>query len=147
MLVNIFQHKEIKMLSNEDIFGAPIYAYTRAQAMADGVLIDVSTMAKQAGFKSSVAVTDAVWNDFIEWTKDDTQKQTYQDTNGRLWDVLTMLRFSIAKASETSCVFYKLHVVPRNGKTTKAKLTRLKAVIDAGDNGEPVITIMLPNED
>jgi hypothetical protein len=37
--------------------------------------------------------------------------------------------------------------VPRNGKAEKAKLTQLKAIISAGDKGEPVITIMLPNED
>ena len=135
------------MTSENDLFGEPIYSYTRAQALADGVLVDVSTLAKQAGFKIPTAVTDTVWHSFIEWSHDDSQKQTHQDTDGRLWDVLSMLRFAIAKASDTSCIFYKLHVVPRDGKAKKAELIQLKAVISAGDNGEPAITIMLPNED
>jgi type I site-specific restriction endonuclease len=131
----------------DDLFGNAIYVYSRAQAIADGVLVDVSEMAVSAGFKIPLAVTETLWGTFIEWTAKDTQQQTNQDTDGRLWDVLSMLRFAVAKAQETDCIFYKLNIVPRDGKTKKAKLTQLKAVIGGGDNGEPVITIMLPNED
>ena len=42
-----------------------ISQYTRAQAIEDGVLIDVSKMAKEAGFTIPVAVTAAVWNEHI----------------------------------------------------------------------------------
>jgi hypothetical protein len=35
-----------------------ISSYSRAQAIADGVLIDVSKMAKEAGFKWATVVTD-----------------------------------------------------------------------------------------
>lgn len=137
------------MISEEitNIFGSPIYAYSRTQAIADGVLIDVTNMAREAGFTIPVAVTDAGWSHCVEWTDEDTKRQAYQDVDGRLWDVLSMLRFAIAKNRNTSYLLYKLYVVPRDGKTIKAKLTQLKALIDAGDNGEPVITIMLPNED
>jgi type I site-specific restriction endonuclease len=138
----------MEMISErDDLFGKAIYVYSRAQAIADGVLVDVSKMAVSAGFKIPLAVTDTLWGTFIEWTAKDTQQQTHQDTDGRLWDVLSMLRFAVAKAQETDCIFYKLNIIPRDGKTKKAKLTQLKAVIGAGDNGEPVITIMLPNED
>lgn len=129
------------------VFGDVIFTYSRAQAIEDGVLIDITTNANKAGFKIPVAVTDTVWNKYIVWTDKDTQQQTIQHLNGRLWDVLSMLRFAITKAQNTACVFYKLNVVPRDGKSNKAKLAQLKAVIGAGDNGETVITIMLPNED
>jgi hypothetical protein len=108
---------------------------------------DISKMAQEAGFNISVAVTDSVWSDLITWSDEDTQKQVSQDAEGRLWDVLSMLRFAIAKERNSSCIIYKLYVIPRDGKSRKTKLTQLKAVIGAGDNGEPVITIMLPNED
>ena len=42
-----------------------IAQYTRAQAIEDGVLIDVSEMAKQAGFTIPLAVTASVWNEHI----------------------------------------------------------------------------------
>jgi hypothetical protein len=36
-----------------------IYSYTRKQAIADGVLIDVTELAKEAGFKCPVAFTSS----------------------------------------------------------------------------------------
>jgi len=36
-------------------------AYTRDQAIEDGFLVDVSDMAREAGFKWPVAVTRRVW--------------------------------------------------------------------------------------
>jgi len=41
-------------------FGPVIYGYSREQAIADGVLIDVSELAREAGFRILVAVTAAV---------------------------------------------------------------------------------------
>jgi hypothetical protein len=38
-----------------------IYRYTRADALRDGVLIDVSEVAREAGFKWPVALTAADW--------------------------------------------------------------------------------------
>src|SRR3990172_13277670 len=43
-----------------DIFGPVIYSYSRADAINDGVLVDVSTLAKEAGIKYPVAVTARV---------------------------------------------------------------------------------------
>jgi hypothetical protein len=128
-------------------FGEVIFAYGRTQAIVDGVLIDVTKTAQEAGFTIPVALTDSVWNEFIEWTGKNSKQQTYQDTEGRLWDVLSKLRFAIAKNHTTDCLFYRLYVVPRDGKSRKAKPAQLKALIGADDNGKPVITIMLPNED
>jgi hypothetical protein len=39
----------------------PIHSYRRAQAIGDGVLIDVSTAAREAGIRYPVALTAAVW--------------------------------------------------------------------------------------
>lgn len=125
-----------------NIFGSPIFAYTRAQAIADGVLIDVTKVAEKTGFKIPVAVTDSVWRNYIEWSQEDSNQQSYQDTNGRLWDVLFMLHVAITKNKDTDLIFYKLHVIPRDGKTKTPKLIQLKSMVSAGDNGEPVITIM-----
>ena len=42
---------------------------------------------------------------------------------------------------------YQLYRVPRGGRGVKPRLTMLKAICGPGDQGEPVITIMLPGED
>jgi hypothetical protein len=40
---------------------ALIYRSTRAEAIRDGVLIDMSATAREAGFKYPMALTAAVW--------------------------------------------------------------------------------------
>ena len=69
-----------------EIFGEPIHVYTRAQALADGELVDVTTTAAEAGFRIPVALTRAVWADCVEWTDADTKRQTVQDEAGRKWE-------------------------------------------------------------
>ena len=129
-------------------FGEMIHVYTRAQALEDGVLVDVSETAREAGFKVPVAVTRAVWNQYIKWTDEDTNKQTSQDEAGRLWDVLWVLMCAIKmRSSETDQVIYELYVISRDGKSRTPKCIKLKSFIGGGDKREPLITIMLPTED
>lgn len=135
------------MKLNHQLFGEIISSYTRAQAFEDGVLVDVSKMAQEAGFQYPVAVTASVWHKYIEWTIEDSKKQTVQDTEGRLWDILCMLHFAYRSKKDIDCIFYQLNVVPKDGHTQKAELITLKALIGGGDNCETVITIMLPDED
>ena len=71
-----------------ELFGEVIYRYTRAQAIEDGVLVDVSETAREAGFRWPVAMTSAAWADCVAWSEEDNQRQVNQDESGRLWDVL-----------------------------------------------------------
>lgn len=128
-----------------EMFGEVISSYSRAQAIADGVLVDVSSAAKEAGLKFPVAMTRAAYEDCVTWTAEDSKRQTHQDESGRLWDVVWMLR--CAAKNGGSEMRYSLYRVPRGGRGMKARLTTLKAICGPGDTAEPVITIMLPNED
>ncbi len=137
------------MTTSEDLFGEVIHTYTRAQAIADGALIDVTDMAREAGFRVPVAVTRAAWEDCVAWTDWDSEDQgVHQDQDGRLWDVLWMAFIAIhGTAAGESQVVYHLYRVPRDGQSAEARLTALKLVAGPGDSGEPVVTIMLPGED
>ena len=42
---------------------------------------------------------------------------------------------------------FELYRVPRDGKSVKAELVTLKLIVGPGDQGEPVITILMKNED
>ena len=44
-------------------------------------------------------------------------------------------------------LLFDLYRVPRDGHSVEAELTNLKLVVGPGDEGEPVMTIPLPNED
>jgi hypothetical protein len=123
-----------------------ISCYTRAQAIEDGVLVEVpGELARQAGFNRPVAMTAAAWADAVEWT-DDTEAAkptwTAQDETGRLWDVLTMAARK-APAGDQRLAFRVLRV-PATGRGVRPRLTTLHLVAGTGDSGEPVLTVMLP---
>jgi hypothetical protein len=133
--------------SAEAFFGEVISTYTRAQAIEDGVLIDAGSMASEAGFKWPVALTSAVWADCVAWTDDDSQTNPFQDQSGRLFDVLFMASFAIRTSADSGDrLLYELYRVPRDGYSTEAKPVMLKLIIGPGDQGEPVLTILLPEE-
>ena len=119
--------------------GEVIFAYSRKQALEDGVLIDVTDFAKDAGFRYPVAVTRALWED-IECIP---HSKGFQDVDGRLWDVLWMGYIAIRRsneASDTLCYQLIMHVGQR-------KFYTVKLVCGPGDEAEPVITLMRPDED
>ena len=119
-----------------------IHAYTRADALRDGVLIDVSATAREAGFRWPVALTCAAWERCVAVPPG----VACQDEAGRLWDVLWMLHCTVARQDGGRVVPFSLHVRNDNREGTPP-LVPLKAVSGPGDDGEPVITVMLPDED
>ena len=127
---------------SSSVFGDVIYAYTRAQAIADGVLVDVSALAKEAGFVFPVALTETLYHGYVVPAL--ALIAEGQSIEGRLWDVLAVLRFAIAKDCDTDCLFFTTLFLMSPDSPVPINL---KAVCGPGDNGEPVLTVMLPDED
>src|SRR5580700_11464334 len=87
-------------------FGEVIYAYTRAQAVADGFQVEVTKTAQEAGIKFPVFITRTAFDAYVTVPPN----VTGQDEAGRLWDVLWMLRFAIRKATQGQAhQFYWVH--------------------------------------
>ncbi len=123
----------------DEIFGDVIHSYTRAQALEDGVLVDVSTLAREGGFRYPVAVTARVWHEWIE----PPVEAIGQDPTGRLWDLLNVLLVEIRKSGSGQRVDFKV-LFEQGGEKVCADFY---ALCGPGDSGEPVITVMLPEED
>ena len=130
---------------NETFFGS-IHTYSRAQAIEDGLLVDVSEIATEAGFRLPVAMTRTAWGDCVEWSEEDSRRQTYQDQSGRLWDVVWMAA-QAARRGHGDRLAFQLYRVPRGGRSVRPRLVTLHLHIGPGDDADPVITIMLPDED
>jgi hypothetical protein len=127
------------MFENADL----IHRYTRADAIRDGVLIDVSATAREAGIRYTVALTRAVWERCVTVPPG----VLCQDEAGRLWDVLTMLRYAIRGSDNGASVLrFGVHVRNDNRDRTPP-LVRLWAVCGPADDGSPCITVMMPGED
>lgn len=126
---------------SESPFGEVIHSYSRAQAIEDGVLVDVTETAKEAGFKYPVVLTRAVWDAYVTVPP----KVRLQDERGRLWDIVSMLRFGMRlKPDSGPSLLFKVYVRNTNGAP---KPVILKAICGPGDTPEPVITVMLTTED
>ncbi len=133
---------------NAAAFDPVISAYIRAQAIEDGILVDVSDTAREASFKIPVAITRTVWNRLIALPDD---YQGFQDERGRLWDVLWMARHYALRASGsdrvTMCVLVRdIRKDLRDSNRAPRKRFPIVA-IGAGDDGSPVITIMFREDD
>jgi hypothetical protein len=122
-----------------------IFSYSRAQAIEDGVLVDVTEWAAEEGFKWPMAMTRAAWQDLVAW---DPDNKAPQDERGRFHDVAFMLRSAIARHIDpTDRVTVDLVRIPNRRQTTVPRPARFWAHVGPGDTPDPVITLMLEGED
>ena len=133
-------------------FGDVIFAYTRADAIRDGTLVEIpADLCHEAGIVVPVAVTASVW-DLIDPGNLETMPD--QSVNGRTWDLLWMLTCAVRSTRERrrsvvvfQCDFLMCSQAFSRTAIPEQKTATLRAVCGPGDQGEPVITIMLPWED
>src|SRR4029434_8566949 len=130
--------QSIKTDSSQSLFGAVIFSYTRAQAIADRVLNDVTPTALEAGFRFTVAVTAAL----MAALETIPQQFSHEDLEGRLWDVLWMASLA-ARRAKPGCSRIAFEVILHIDGTMK-KYQTLVLDIGPGDTPEPVITIGFP---
>ena len=134
----------------EELFGPVISRYTRADAIRDGALIDVTELAKSYGFTTSVAMTIEAHVDLVAWdaTADKRTGFTGQDETGRAWDVLTMAKHAIRtrRRPQADRLTFTLLRIPTAGRGTKPRLATAVVHIGGDDTGAPCLTIMLPHE-
>ena len=124
-------------------FGEVIFSYTRSQAVADGVQVEVTKTAQEAGIRFPVYLTRAVFDAYVTVPPG----VEAQDEAGRLWDIITMARFAILR-SRPGCDRLPVALYVRNDNR-RPRLVRLTAVcgpLDI-DDPQPAITVMLMDED
>jgi hypothetical protein len=133
----------MKTTENDSPFGEVIFAYTRKQALADGVQVDVTTTAKEAGIKFPMFLTRAVFDAYVAVPLD----VTGQDEAGRLWDVVWMTRFAILRARPgVDRIPVALYVRNDNRAARLVKLIAVCGPLDM-DDAQPAINVMMPHED
>lgn len=126
-----------------EIFGEPIYTYSRAQALEDGEQVDVSQVAREAGIRFPVFMNRAVWACYVEVPRGLSPSDC--DERGRLHDILWMLRANIIASHDGDRIKFDLLCRTREGNR-RVTLKAMCGPLDV-DKPEPAITIMLPEED
>ncbi len=128
-----------------------IYSYTRQQAIDDGVLVsgnegDFDEVTRQH-YKSPVAMTAAV---FAMIERAVAHPKHCNDFKGVWHDILWMSRQQSAivqRFDSTSHLFRVVITGTGKRRTDGLEWHTLKIVCGPGDDAEPVVTIMLPEED
>ena len=120
-----------------------VFEYSRAQAIADGVLVDVTEQAKQIGFKIHTVVTGTIFHGYVE-PPAGLDGSFGQSVAGRLHDLLTLALFAARRAVNTDRVTFKVDFLMSPGRKETIEAI---AHIGPGDNYEPCLTIMMPGDD
>ena len=132
------------MSALESIFGEAISCYTRAEAFNDGVLVDLMQgelgQVSRQHYKYRIACTLGV---FTLIRKAVEHPDWGNDYCGVLHDILTMSKSTYAQKLDRSTVLFDVRITGTGSKCTHS----LKLVVGPGNDMEPVITIMLPDED
>lgn len=128
----------------EEIFGETIYAYTRKQAIEDGVLVDImqdeqmSDIAKRH-YKFPISCTSSVFGIMKKAVENSEYSNDYA---GILHDMLWMSKVMKRQIDESTIIFRVIIAGAGRQRNYDFKLQ-----VGPGDQGEPVITIMMPDED
>ena len=135
--------EDMNMQKASDVFGKLIYTYTRSQAIADGVLVDLMQgemleVCRQH-YKFPIACTAAV---FSIMEKAVNNPRYGNDYAGILHDMLWMSK-AMGRTLDVSTVVFRC-IVQGAGRS---KYHDFKIQVHPGDQGEPVITILMPGED
>lgn len=85
-----------------------------------------------------------MWAEAVEW---DDANRAPQDESGRLWDVLFMAWLAARGRRSDDRLTYTIVRIPNEARATVAGPLDLVLHIGPGDDGEPVVTVMLPGED
>lgn len=124
----------------ESIFGKVIYSYSRTQAIEDGVLVSIPANIYSKYFKYPVAITSSAWN-LIEMAIDSPQHQN--SLEGVLCDILWMSQRGITKRIDENQHLFQVIITGTGRKRSHT----FKIMCHPGDQGEPVLTVMMPEED
>lgn len=125
------------------IYNSIVPVYSRGQALADGMLVDVSPLAREIGFKDAVALTRHVYADCVADSLDDACKDI-EDT--QLLSVLLPAVWAMREQSHRRLreIVFMVHRISPDGRE---RSTDLKIIAGPGDHGETVLTILTVDDD
>ncbi len=127
--------RHVNMSESKNPFGEVIFRYTRANAIADGVLVDLSQVETvKRHWKFPFACTDTVYG-LVERAIE----AGGCDLNGIMHDIAICAKAEANRGGRTDVIHFKVCIGDR--------LHDLKLHIGPGDTAEPVLTLMLPSED
>ncbi|MEO1698740.1 MAG: DUF6573 family protein [Planctomycetota bacterium] len=137
-------YREVDSIPNVALNEQPMLSsYSRAEALRDGVLVDVTRHAEKTGFRYTVALTASVYQSHVQ-ARDGVGAQSEPL---RLEHLLERLLHQLRTVpGPASAVTFEVESLGSTWGAETKKIT-LQAVCGPGDRAEPVVTIMHLDED
>ena len=132
---------------NATAFDPVIFAYTRAQAIEDGILVDVSDTAREAGFKIPVASPAPSGTASSPFPRATAASRTSRAALGRPLDGAPLRAPRLQQRPRDHVRAGARHPQGPPRQQPAAPQAHPIVAIGAGDEGEPTITIMFPEDD
>jgi len=129
-------------MSMDDIFGEPIFTYSRAQALEDGVLKDVTDGAAAMGFKVPVAIAINCWNENVAWPSEEPMERLGYETAREYILLHEAMRHMLATRDKPVSGDLEFEVPALRYPDQEIELNRVFVNVGPGDEGEVVVTIM-----
>lgn len=125
-----------------ELFGKVIYQYTRSDAINDGVLVDLSSNFPEESrlYRYPVACTAAVWS-LVEQSV--ANRKFCNSLAGVVWDILYMSQRGVIARPDGQTAIFAVIITG----TGRRRQHTLKAMCHAGDDMDPVVTVMLQHEE
>ncbi len=114
---------------------------SRAAALEDGDLIDITYAAKEVGIQLPVAISREAWNLCVAMTP--ATRESRHTQARRLHDVVSMLLWAMRRSAPGRDIAFEVRCVTTNLRET---CIPLRANVTYGDYAEPVMTLVLPEE-
>ena len=128
----------------EGFYGPLIHSYTRADAIKDGALVDITEVSKTCGISCPVALSAAAHALVVSLgAEGSAARRAGNDVVGRAVDVCTMFKLAARRAYGTNRLEFSVLVVTSR---VRPGLVHLKANIGPGDDANAVITVYLADE-
>ena len=121
-----------------------IYCYTRKRAIADGIMVDVSYFVSDFWFIVPLAITNNLFTRNIQPTN--KLAEAGKSSESRMIDLLVVMMIKLFQRPNTEQLSFNVSFDMEYEEKIESKLVQILAVIGQGDAGEPVLTIMLPED-
>ena len=129
------------MSTGDGFWGTPIFRYTRADALRDGVLHDITEVASTcADLPLPAAITDGLWRCL-------TKERAFDISDENLKHLCYSLLFARVRLIPSTSIPSAVGPTFVFRVRLDGKEIVVKCVAHPGDDGKPVVTLMKEDED
>lgn len=122
-----------------------IYVYTREMALEDGVIVSAGEIGRELGFKLDIALSASLYHRYV--VPPQGLEEQCQSVSGRMRDVMHVFAHAAYARWDGSRVEFDVVFQMKVGRHISFEKVHCIAAVEGDKDGNPAITIFLPEDD